>query len=99
MFLGVVCSAGIWLTVTFINNTIEHNERVFKETGKTPKELRIEKDSSYVLKNSRRPTHWSQEEWDILDSYLKRIDKLEKQIKETRKINRLYYDTDTDKGN
>ena len=35
----------------------------------------------YILLDDIRPTHWSQNQWEILDSYLKRIDELEKQVK------------------
>ena len=36
----------------------------------------------YILVDEIRPTHWSQDQWEILDSYLKRIDELEKRVEE-----------------
>lgn len=48
--------------------------------GETP--TASPRQRSYILKNHIRPTHWSQEQWDTLDLYLKRIDRLETRIEE-----------------
>lgn len=72
--LSLALIFGVFLTkaISPDSPTEEEREQRSQETK--------ERNSKYVLKKAHRPTHWQQSQWDILDTYLKKIDRLETEV-------------------